>query len=343
MLGVAFHPQYDTNGRLYTYTSEPVTATADFSTIPDGEEANHQSVITEWKVPNPQNRDSVVNPASARILLRIDQPQFNHDGGAINFGPDKKLYISLGDGGGADDEGIGHSSVGNGLDLSNVLGTILRIVPRGSNSRNGQYGIPITNPFLGHNAIPNEIYAYGFRNPFRFSFDRENGRLFVGDVGQSDIEEINVVKKGGHYGWRIKEGTFFFDPNGDDRGFVTRKARGLPSGMIDPIAQYDHDEGLAIIGGFVYRGASIPELRGRYVFGDFSQNFSSNDGRLFYLGGPDENFKILEFPLKDRVELGLTLLGFGQDTDGELYVLGNTTGVPFGETGVVLKIISPKE
>ena len=341
LLGVAFHPKYRKNGLLYTYTSEPVTAAADFTTIPDGEEANHQSVITEWTVPNPKNRDSVVDPASARILLRIDQPQFNHDGGAIDFGPDKLLYIALGDGGGADDEGIGHSSVGNGLDLTNVLGTILRINPLGSDSKNGEYGIPRKNPFVGHNTIPNEIYAYGFRNPFRMSFDRKGGYLYVGDVGQNDIEEIDIVKKGGNYGWPAKEGTFFFDPNGADRGFVTRNARGLPPGMVDPVAQYDHDEGLAVIGGFVYRGESIPRLHGRYVFGDFSQNFLGNDGRLFYLVGPPLRSRVLEFRLTDRTELGLTLLGFGQDADGELYVLGNTTGVPFGETGVVLKI-TPK-
>ena len=185
LLGVAFHPNYATNGLLYTYTSEPVSGPADFSTMPPSTTANHHSVITEWQVPNPINPASVVNPSSERELLRIDEPQFNHNAGALNFGPDGRLYISLGDGGGADDlDGqdffggpmIGHGS-GNGQDTSNVLGTILRINPSGSNSANGQYGIPNDNPFVGQAGFLDEIYAYGLRNPFRFSFDSATGSM----------------------------------------------------------------------------------------------------------------------------------------------------------------------
>ena len=337
LLGVAFHPDYVENGLLYTYTSELVNGLADFSTMPDGSVANHQSVITEWRVPNPDDPDSLVDPTRSRELMRIDQPQFNHDGGAINFGPDNKLYISLGDGGAGDDQGIGHSHIGNGYDLSNVLGTILRINPLGRNSKNGEYGTPNGNPFHLHNLLPNEIYAYGFRNPFRFSFDRETGLLYVGDVGQNDLEEIDVVKKGKNHGWPIKEGTFFFDQNGDDRGFVTRNAPSFPRGWVSPISQYDHDEGTAIIGGFVYRGTSIQSLIGHYVFGDFARTFS-NDGRLFFLDGATMSI-VKEFEIVGQSGLGLSLLGFGQDARGELYVLGNTTGVPFGDTGVVQRII----
>jgi glucose/arabinose dehydrogenase len=148
LLGIAFHPSYRTNGLLYTYTSEPVNGDADFSTMPPATAANHQSVITEWQVPNPTNAASVVDPASARELLRIDQPQFNHNGGALNFGPDGNLYISIGDGGGRDDEGVGHGTSGNGQDAGNVLGSILRIDPLGNDSANGQYGIPGDNPFV---------------------------------------------------------------------------------------------------------------------------------------------------------------------------------------------------
>ncbi len=333
LLGVAFHPEYMSNGLLYTFTSEPVGPPPDFSTIPPGGTANCQSVIIEWEVPAPDDPNSVVDPASARVLLRIDKPQFNHNGGCIDFGPDGMLYISLGDGGAADDQGPGHSPQGNGQDPANVLGKILRIDPLGTNSANGQYGIPADNPFLGQAGVVPEIFALGFRNPFRFSFDMLTGQLLTGDVGQNDIEEVDVVMAGGNYGWRIKEGTFLFDPNGGGPGFVSANSPGQPAGLIDPIAQYDHDEGLAIIGGFVYRGSAVPSLRGRYVFGEFAQTFG-NDGRLFFLQGGT----VREFRLAGQRELGLSLLGMGQDAAGELYVLANGTGTPFGKTGVVLRI-----
>ena len=334
LLGLAFHPNYASNGLLYTYTSEPVSGPADFSTMPAGAPANHQSSIAEWRVPNPRNPSSVVDQSTRRELLRIDEPQFNHNAGALNFGPDGFLYISLGDGGAADDQGVGHSPQGNGQDPSNVLGSILRIDPRGSNSANGRYGVPSDNPFVGQAGFVPEIWAYGFRNPFRFSFDTRNGELWAGDVGQNDIEEVDVVTKGGNFGWRVKEGSFLFDPNGDQPGFVTERSPGEPEGLIDPVAEYDHDEGVAVLGGFVYRGDAIPQLRGRYVFGEFSHP-ETGVGRLFFL---DPAERIREFRLVGQESLGLKLDGFGQDADGELYVLGNTTGTPFGETGVVLRI-----
>ena len=336
LLGVAFHPGYADHGLLYTYTSEPVNGPADFSTLPPATEANHQSVITEWQVPNPLDMSSVVDPGTARVLLRIDQPQFNHDGGGLDFGPDGKLYISLGDGGSADDQGDGHGPAGNGQDPSNPLGAILRIDPLGSSSANGEYGIPADNPFVGQEGMVEEIFAYGFRNPFRFSFDRASGLLFVADVGQNDIEEIDIVFAGDNYGWNLKEGSFCFDPNGDDPGFVTECTAELgATELIDPIAEYDHDEGIAVIGGFVYRGRRIPELRGRYVFGDLARTFNS-DGRLFTL---EDDLSISELQVLGRDGLELFLLGFGQDRRGEIYVLANSTGVPFGVTGVVLKIV----
>jgi CHRD domain/Glucose / Sorbosone dehydrogenase len=183
-----------------------------------------------------------------------------------------------------------------------------------------------------------EIFAFGFRNPFRMSFDSVTGALYLGDVGQNDIEEVDVVTKGGNYGWRVKEGSFLFDPNGTQPGFVTERSPGKPKGLIDPVAEYDHDEGVAVVGGFVYRGDAIPQLRGRYVFGEFSHP-ETDVGRLFFL---DSAERIREFRLAGQDSLGLKLDGFGQDADGELYVLGNTTGTPFGETGVVLRI-APRE
>lgn len=363
-LGLAFAPDYQTSGLLYTYTSEPLNGSADFSTMPPGQTADHQSVIAEWHVPNPSNPASVVDPASRREILRIDKPQFNHNGSALNFGPDGKLYISLGDGGGADDSDgetfisgepmggpivtTGHGENGTGQNTGVVLGKILRIDPLGSSSANGKYGIPADNPFVGQAGFLGEIFAYGLRNPFRFSFDSMTGALYVGDVGQNELEEIDVVTKGGNYGWRYKEGRFFFGSDGPLSGYVSKIDPGVPAGLTDPIAQYDHSEGLAVIGGFVYRGTRVPRLAGRYIFGDFARTFAA-DGRLFYLrkrevvtGSHIARSSIAELRLVGQDALHLALLGFGQDASGEIYVLANGGGVPFDTTGVVLRIAPPK-
>ena len=378
-LGVAFHPDYATNGLLYTYTSEPNAGSPTFpTTLPPEASSDHQNVVAEWRVPDPAAPTSVVDPTSRRELLRVDWPQFNHDGGDLGFGPDGMLYISMGDGGGADDRDgqlfIGGPIVGHGLDgnaqkLTTPLGKILRVDVDGSSSANGQYGIPTDNPFVGASGVVEEIFAFGFRNPYRFSFDTATGDLLVGDVGQNDIEEVDLVVSGGNYGWNRKEGTLFFDPNGDDPGFATTVDPGdLPSGLIDPIAQYDtHGEGHSVIGGFVYRGSRIPQLSGRYVFGEFSRlfNFPSgphNFGRLLYLQrepSRDGLRRIHEFKgLVEAIEqLGLAdedaepgpfpqtlaVLGIGQDASGELYMLGNINGVPFGTDGVVLRITPVSE
>lgn len=336
-LGFAFHPQYVENGLLYTYTSEPAGDKSDFSTIPPGSNPNHRSVIREWKITPIHSTADI----TSRILLSIDQPQFNHNAGALNFGPDGMLYIALGDGGGADDRDgqsfigepiIGHGVQGNGQDLTNPLGSLLRINPNETNSKNGQYGIPSDNPFSNKENALGEIYAYGFRNPFRFSFDSVSGTLILADVGQNTIEEVNIVKSGGNYGWGLKEGHFRFEPNGNNAGFIANEV--ITGNFIDPVLEYDHDEGTAIIGGFVYRGKMIPDLEGYYLFGDVAKT-SNGDGRLFYSNGNT----IHELDLTSQAQLGFWVLGFGQDNDGELYVLGNNTGVPFGTTGVVYKIV----
>lgn len=342
LLGIAFHPDYANNGLFYTYTSEPLSGTTDFTTMPAGVLANHHSVVVEWTVPNPQTNGAVVDPSSARELLRIDQPQFNHDGGCIAFGPDDLLYVSLGDGGGADDRDgqlfqgnpiVGHSLAGNGQDACNILGTVLRLDPQGTNAANGSYGIPASNPFVGANPALDEIYAYGFRNPWRFSFDSVTGDLYLGDVGQNDIEEIDLVTAGGNYGWNFKEGSFFFDPDGNDPGFVSINNPGAPNNLIDPIAEYDHDEGISVIGGFVYRGSKLPGLVGLYVFADWSQQFFANNGRLFHLTSTNE---VREFAVQNPTDM--SPLGFGQDHLGELYVMANSTGTPSGGTGVIYRI-----
>jgi glucose/arabinose dehydrogenase len=350
-LGVAFHPQYQSNGKLYTYTSEPVNGLADFSTLEPGQTADHQNVLIEWTVPSPANPSSP--PGNPRVLLRIDWPQFNHDGGALNFGPDGFLYISCGDGGGADDENAGHGLIGNGQDPTSALGKILRIDPAGNNASNGQYGIPAQNPFAGRSGYVQEIYAYGLRNPFRFSFDATTGKLYAGDVGQNRIEEVDIVVRGGNYGWSIKEGTFCFDRNGTGPGQVTDAPACGPLGLVEPIAEYDHDEGIAIIGGFVYRGARVHELRGRYIFGDYARQFGANNGRLFTLAGKsqadngdDQGKGNVRKGLKQRqiqelqlpTALNRAVLGFGQDATGEIYVLTSGTGVVSGTTGLVQRL-----
>ena len=345
LLGIAFHPQFRFNGLFYTFTSQPVKGAADFSTMPAGAAPNCQSVVTEWRVQRPGRRNSPVDLGSARELMRIDKPQFNHNGGAIAFGPDQMLYISLGDGGAADDEGVGHVAGGNAQSLApgNVLGKILRIDPLGRNAANGKYGIPADNPFVNRQGA-DEIFAYGFRNPFRMSFD-PLGRLIVGDVGQNQIEEVDVVTAGGNYGWRIKEGTFLFDTGGPDApGFVHADSPGLPAGLIDPIAQYDHADGagappsrVAVIGGYVYRGNRLQQLKGQYVFGDYSgRGGPTPQGHLFVLG---RNNRVENLTPVNRNPFDLAVLGFAQDQRGELYLLANGSGTLLGTTGVVMKFV----
>lgn len=331
LLGFAMHPNFTTNPKVYTYTSEPDSGAATF-TFPGGATPNHQSVIAEWQVST--GNPNVVNTGSRRELLRIDQPQSNHNGGAMHFGADGMLYIALGDGGSGDDTGNGHSAQGNGQDITNIYGSILRINVDGSNSSNGQYGIPAGNPFVGAAGV-DEIFAYGLRNPYSFSVDLANGDLYVGDVGQGKIEEIDKVTLGGNYGWRLKEGSFFFDPNGASGGFVTDiPVEPVPANLIDPIVQYDHDEGVSVIMGSLYRGAGMPGLVGSLVFGDFRDGSS---GRLFYSqsGGLIQEFRIgpSDQPLNG------VLKGFGQDRNGELYACVSGQTGPSGTTGVVYRLV----
>ncbi len=351
LLGLAFHPDFSTNGKLYTFTSEPISAPADFGQ-PPVDPLTHQTVISEWMVDPTDANKVLVDPDPAKLsesrreILRIDNPQFNHNGGSIDFGPDGKLYVAIGDGGSSNDNAPGHGPEiapgifeGNGQNPSNVLGTILRIDVDGSDSANGQYGIPGDNPFTLNNDIPDEIFAYGFRNPFRASFDSETGEYIVADVGQGAIEEIDIVTAGGNFGWRAKEGSFAFvlDEFGEDS--VSDDLSGVPLGLIDPVLEYDHTEGLSVIGGFVYYGTAIPELYGKYVFGDFSTGFGFGAGRLFY--GDLDTGLIQEFiiGLDDRA-LGLFIKGFGIDASGEIYVLGDTGLGPDSLGGVALKLVA---
>jgi len=348
LLGLAFHPDFADAGstgyrKIYTYTSEPVDGTADFTTValPDGSEYDHQSVIAEWTVDS--NNSNIIDTSSRREIMRIDQPQFNHNGGMLEFGPDGYLYIALGDGGSANDNDEGHGDDGNGQNTDTVHGSLLRIDPLDPDntpdssdtaSANGEYRIPADNPLASTDGV-DEIFAYGFRNPYRFSFDADTSRLIVADVGQNNLEEINIVASGQNFGWNLKEGTFRFV---SETGNVTDNVSDLPEDLVDPVAQYDHDDGTSIIGGFVYRGEAISDLSGKYVFGDFSTSFSSGAGRLFY--ADLDTGTINEFIIdNDDQALGMFLKGFGIDTESEVYVLASSSLGPYGSGGKVLKIV----
>jgi hypothetical protein len=207
------------------------------------------------------------------------------------------------------------------------------------------YAIPPDNPFVGQTGV-DEIYAYGFRNPYRFSFDDGpggDGALYLGDVGQNLFEEVDIVEKGGNYGWVIKEGFSCFDPFNPLNPPASCSDTG-PSGepLIDPIVDYSHDEGgITVIGGFVYRGSRSPSLVGKYVFGDFSGQFTVPSGRLYFLEEPAPgSFEIHEFRIGVEDDpYGLFLKGFGEDEDGEIFACGSTALAPFGETGVVERIV----
>ncbi len=221
-------------------------------------------------------------------------------------------------------------------------------------SANGQYRIPTSNPFQGPGQAP-EIYAYGLRNPYRFAFDRVTGDLIEGDVGQNNIEEINRIVLGGNYGWAIKEGDFLFNrtngPAGPAGTIGTppgNRSPGSPTGLIDPISgtqatlEYDHNEGISITGGFVYRGTAIPQLFGKYVFGDLALKTAPvrADGRLFYADlqtGLIKAFPLFQFGGSAILPNGLTVHGFGQDADGELYALVTNTSAN-GTGGIVYKL-----
>jgi len=339
LLGMAFHPHYRKNGLVYTYTSEPLGPEPDFTTLADSDardEFASLSVVREWRVDDPRRTDAVVDLDSSRVLLSIEQPQSNHNAGAIVFGPDAMLYVALGDGGNRDDEGLGHAPGGNGQDLSegNLLGKILRIDPRGDDSANGAYGIPADNPFVDAEGA-DEIFAHGFRNPFRMSFDHRSGDLYVADVGQRDIEEVSIVTSGGNYGWPVKEGTFLFESQSvQDRGFATIDSPGEPPDMIDPVVQYDHDEGISVTGGFVYHGAELPQLAGSYVFGDFTLDGDLIAGRIFRL---DPVGALTELVATNNDDNRLLITGFGRDTEGELYVMG------IGASGGVVYRMAPAQ
>lgn len=335
LLGLAFHPSYRTNGRFFVYYSAPLRAGG-----PAG--WDHTSHVSEFRV-SAANADKA-DTASERIVLQVDEPQSNHNGGQITFGPDGLLYIPLGDGGAANDTALGHSPTGNGQDINTLLGKILRIdvdsaVP---------YGIPPDNPFVGKDGR-DEIYAFGLRNPFRISFDAGGvHELFAGDVGQGLWEEVDIITKGGNYGWNVREGAHFFDPANSTVSPVTGPtvdARGQP--FIDPILEYRNARaggiGTAVIGGFVYRGAALPAFQGKYIFADFTDVRADAGGRLFFATRPAAgqvwSFQEVTVNTSANGRINSFIRSFGQDAGMELYVLGAGVPGPTGATGKVWKIV----
>lgn len=301
LLGMAFHPKYKENGRFFIY----------YSAEPDLENNNNKSVIAEFKV-SPDNPDKAL--PDGKKIISYEEPENNHNGGSLAFGPDGYLYIGSGDGGGAGDE---HGKYGNAQNLENLLGKILRIdVDRGE-----PYSIPEDNPFRQENQRP-EIYAYGIRNPWRMSFDKVSGDLFVADVGQNKYEEIDIIEKGKNYGWRYMEGYHVFDEGMED----------IVKNSEMPIHEYDHELGISITGGYVYNGTDIKDLYGAYIFADW-------EGATWYLQ-KDETGKWSAFDLKLRNKpKSWYINSFGQDEKGEIYLATQPNIGAVSKTGIVYKLV----
>lgn len=304
LLGMAFHPDYKSNGLFYLYYSAKSQVAG----------MDHESKVTEFKVSKDPN---VADVNSERIIMTIPQPESNHNGGQMEFGGDGFLYIGLGDGGGAGDK---HGEEGNAQNMNSLLGKIIRI----DINTPIAYKIPIDNPFFNTKNVRPEIWAVGLRNPWRFSFDRATKKLICADVGQNKYEEVNNIEKGMNYGWRVMEGNHCYNPENNCNEQLYK----------GPISEYDHSEGVSVIGGYVYRGLEFPALHGYYIFGDWNgvlwylkQNSNSND----WVRGPI-------FTEKENNEINGKINSFGQDEKGNIYIVTQKLFGPKSPTGVIYKI-----
>jgi glucose/arabinose dehydrogenase len=281
---------------------------------------------------------------SERILLPVDKPQFNHNGGGIAFGPEGYLYIPLGDGGNADDAGLGHPPDGNGQNTTTLLGKILRI-DVDSVDEGMAYGIPADNPFVDREGTLPEIYALGLRNPWRMSFDMGgDGSLYVSDVGQNLWEEVNIVTSGGNYGWNIWEGAHCFDTNNPNESPDNCSNTGAGGEtLIGPIIEYGHDLGTAIVGGYVYRGQSMPEMQGKFIFADWSNDFATGNGTLLAATPAAEGlwgWEEIEIAESASGRVDRFILSVGMDDEGEIYLLTSDEVGPTGNTGKIFKLLA---
>ena len=326
----AFHPKFKENGLLYTTHTEPANAApADFP-LPDSIKAKLQWVLVEWKTNDPQAEQF---SGSKRELLRVDMTGSSHGFQEVTFNPLAQLgtadygmlYLSVGDGG----SGLRYPFLSANRDL--IWGSVIRINPSGTNSANGQYGIPEDNPFADDPSTVSEVWARGFRNPHRISWDETSGKMFITNIGQHSVEEVNLGVAGGDYGWPNREGMLLFDPLANPE--LVYPLPENDSGYVYPVAQYDHDEGNAISGGFVYTGTEVPLLEGKYVFGDIPR------GKIFYseadkmeLGQQAPVYQLsIEFDgqptdLETLTESRRVDLRFGTDSAGELYIFTKSNG-----------------
>lgn len=362
LLGLAFHPDFQENGRFFVrYSAPPDEDTPD--------DYDHTAILSEFTTADDEH--STADPESEEILLEVPEPQFNHNAGAVLFGPDGYLYVPLGDGGDADDTGLGHvedwydeNAGGNGQNTTDtLLGGIHRIDVDADGDGDRPYGIPDDNPFVDSDEGFDEYYAWGLRNPWRASFDSD-GNFYVADVGQNLFEEVNIVENGGNYGWNVKEGIECFstenpgEPGDECPSSTPEDVRGGEP-LLDPVIQYPHlvgDEvlGISITGGYVYEGGAVSELEGMYVYGDWSRSFGTPNGSLF--ASPveeyepssdrteDELWEIQELSVSDSANdrINRFVLAFGRDHDDELYVL-TTARYTDGETGEVWRIVPDGE
>lgn len=342
-LGIAFHPDYANNGRFFVRYSVPREGGPDEPCTP-GSRGCHSEILAEFHVS--ADDPNVADFASLRELLRIEEPEFNHNSGHVAFGPDGMLYVTFGDGGGGNDDldepDLPHGPIGNGQNPATMLGSMLRLDVDSPPDAGKQYAVPADNPFVGVPGVLPEIYAYGFRNPYRFSFHPDTNMLIVADVGQALYEEITIVEPGTNHGWAIREGFACFDPFDPSTPPATCADTGpvLGDPLVDPVAAYDHSDGIAVVGGYVYRANPASPMFGQYVFGDFSRFFNPADGRLFLLDALDGSGTISEL-LPPTGALGKYLHGIGQDADGNLYALLTANLGPSGTTGEVYLIRPP--
>ncbi len=333
LLGIAFHPDFKSNGKFYVAHSAHLDAQGDLA---KDLWWSHSNVVAEYRVSadDPDKAD----PKTRRLVHSIDWPQFNHNGHWIGFGPDGMLYISTGDGGYANDWGIGHEpKVGNGQDMTSLHGKMLRIDVNTSEP----YKVPSDNPFVSDSNARGEIWALGLRNPWRCSFDMGgDNALFCGDVQQNSFEEISVVSKGSNLGWRLMEATHCFDYYAPD----SHPASCDKSGLTDPIIEYencsarpDGCKGISITGGFVYRG-SHSAWDGKYIFGDWSRTFAEMDGQLFVASESGGKWTMDHMKATNMDEVPY-ILAFAQDASGEVYALTSITTGPVGNLDTIYKIV----